>query len=651
MTTRSGGTREFRGDIQGLRAIAVLAVVLYHAHMPGVRGGFVGVDVFFVVSGFLITGQLIKELTVTGRIDFSAFYTRRARRILPAALAVIVLTVAAAVALQPPVLVVGTLREAAAAALYVPNLLLAYDKRNYFSETAPSPLQHYWSLGVEEQFYLLWPLAILLAFRILGRSQRGLLAALALTTALSLMLSVYLTPKNDLWAFFGLPTRVWEFGFGGLLAVAVSASPRLIDARAVGLLGWFGIALILGAIYEFDSQTAWPSWLAAIPVLGTALVIFGCTGSSQLSPRALLSLPPLLFIGLISYSMYLVHQPLLVIAQEAVGLDHRLPGKATLALGLAAIPLGWLVYHYIERPCRGARLRNGRGKDPALIIAVTVSVVLAAAASAAIPVLRNRPLDGGITATASALERYPRGTSVVPSNLEPSLWDVGKDNEPGIVAQGCHASRGESVPKPCSTGDNPRAPTVALLGDSHAANFYPAFAKLARAGDIRLRTMTKGDCQTVATTSEKAECTHWRERVLSILNDDPPDIMVLGNHSFKLRGWEQSLRASLDRLPKQSRTVVIADTPTMASTPAICLSAHLRSADACDRPRDAALNRANREAERKLGLKVLDVTDFMCNPDYCPPIIGNLLVYRDSGHLTEPFSQALAPVVRAQLLS
>lgn len=646
----TGERPRFRGDIQGLRAIAVLAILLNHAGMPHISGGYVGVDVFFVISGFLITTHLAEELTSTGRIRFGRFYARRVRRILPAAFVVIALTVVAAIALQPPVLLPGTLRAAAAAALYVPNILFARQRTDYFhASDDPSILLHYWSLGVEEQFYLLWPVVLLAGFAMLGRSQRGLAVTLASVCAASFAVSVYLTARTPTWAFFLLPSRAWEFGIGGLLALAVSSSGRWSNARIVGLLGWPGLALIAYSLIGFDRQTSFPGWRAAIPIAGTALVILAGTGHSRSSPRRLLSAPPLLFVGLISYSVYLVHWPLPLLTQYVIGLEHPLPLAATLALGAAAIPLGYLMYRWVEEPWRRGHFVTAHRARRTVAIAVAVSVGLATASWAGSKVTGSRVLDAGFTVSASPFARYPGGTPMVPSNLEPSLRAARHFPNTAIYRNGCNLSRGETVPRRCEVGSNPHAPRVVLFGDSHAAQFYPALAQLAEAGDIRLNSITKSGCQGVE-TSGKRECSPWREQAISMINHDPPDIIVLGNFSFRVPDWPDRLPAGLARLPQQSRIVVIADTPYMGFQVPVCLSENLRAANECAKPRDEALNTQNRAAERQQGVDILDVTDYLCNQQYCPPIIGNLLVYRDHNHLTGQFATALAPLVRSQLL-
>lgn len=661
MTRRRSGQREFRRDIQGLRAIAVLAILFNHAGMSSFQGGYVGVDVFFVLSGFLITRHLVDEVTSTGRIEFADFYARRARRILPAAFAVLVLTVVAAVALQPPLLLPVTLRNAVVAALYVPNVQFARQQYNYFKPgDTPSLFQHYWSLGLEEQFYLLWPVLLLLAFAALGRSRRSIAIVLGLTAVVSFSFSVHNTPEAPLWSFYMLPTRAWEFAVGGLLALLPARARRSGDAaqrRAAWLapsLGWSGLALIAYAIHRFGFLTPFPGWRAAIPVAGTALVILTGSEKGRFAPQRLLSTAPMLFLGLISYSVYLVHWPLLVLADQTLGLIAPLPGSARIGLAVAAIPLGYLMYRFAEKPWRGARFGVAHRSRQTLAGALAASVAIAGLSMAGVHAAGAQDLDAGYVAATTPLgvplELNPLGALAVPSNLQPSLWLATEPPVSAIYTSGCYLFAGQAVLKSCKSGANPAAPRVVLFGDSHAAHFYPALAALADAGDIRLDAMTKSGCRTVERDTDDPTCRLWRRRAIAMLHDDPPEIILVGNRSFRTPGWPRLLPESIDRLPKRSRIFVIADTPDMGFSVPVCLSAHLNAANACSRPRHDVLSTANREVERGLGVGILDVTDYLCNQEYCPTIVGNLLLYRDYGHLTEPFARTLAPVLRTQLL-
>src|SRR3954462_15423619 len=278
-SSRSG----FRPDIEGLRAVAVVAVVLFHAGVPGVPGGFVGVDVFFVVSGFLITGLLWREVRDTGKVRLARFYAARARRLLPAGMFVLLVTAAAAAWLLPRLQARAVLGDAVASALYVGNYRLAVQGTDYLAaDTPPSPFQHYWSLGVEEQFYLVWPaLLIVTAWVIFRRrraeSERSVVpfdVVLALVAAVSFAVSALWTTTLPSWAFFSLPSRAWELAIGGLVALSAGAWRRL-PAWAAGAAGWAGLALIVVGCVRLGDSTAYPGIAALLPVLGTALVVGG----------------------------------------------------------------------------------------------------------------------------------------------------------------------------------------------------------------------------------------------------------------------------------------------------------------------------------------------------------------------------------------
>ena len=292
----------FRPDVEGLRAVAVLLVPLYHAGVPGFGGGYVGVDVFFVISGFLITGLILRELETTGRLSITGFYSRRARRLLPAAALTLLVTVAASVALLSAVRIADVATDIASAAAYVSNLRFGIQ-----ANAAPSPVLHFWSLSVEEQFYLFWPTLMVALFWLSGRlraGRRGLFAGIALVSALSLVACVWLTGQNQPWAFFLLPTRAWELGLGALLAVSLGRLPA-IRPRIAAALVLAGLAAIALADLVLSDASVFPSVAASLPVAGAGLVILGGLGKPL--PARLLALPPFTFLGRVSYSIYLWH--------------------------------------------------------------------------------------------------------------------------------------------------------------------------------------------------------------------------------------------------------------------------------------------------------------------------------------------------------
>ena len=665
---RAGRKSSFRPDIQGLRAIAVLLVVLYHAGVGTLSGGFVGVDVFFVVSGFLITTHLLESLEAEGRISFGRFYAKRARRILPASLLVAALTVVAAWLWMPPLLMSEVVKGAVATALYLPNILFAIDGTDYLAETSPSVFQHYWSLGIEEQFYLFWPALLALGFWLCRRSERRLLwvtAALTLASFLACVLWMGVSPS---WTFFSLPTRAWELGAGALTAFLLRTGAAWLLRPATGLLSWVGMAALVITALLYDASTPFPGYTAALPVAATVLLLVGGTAPGNLHLNRLLSLQPCQFIGAISYSLYLVHWPLQVIPQVAVGQDEPLPLWVSLLLGAVAIPLAWLLYRVVERPVIGWHVL--RERTPLLTGAAAAAASLSLIATAGAVHLGTAQQDTATDRTAEetgGLTAEPAGTGFVPANLQPSLEEADSDN-PTIYDDGCHRSQASTDSSGCQIGDDPDAPLVFLFGDSHAASWYPALAQLAQEGKIRLDTNTKSSCPSadlplLLDGLAYTQCDQWREGVLERIGDEDPDLVLLANYGAvepELEGgaddfaaqWQAGMETTIEAVDGPE-VAVLADVPHRAETPAVCLSNDLEDAGRCAAPVTSAFSpdiiRAERAAADATGARYLDLTPYLCNDETCPMIIGNTLVYRDGHHLTATFSAKLAPPLWEQI--
>jgi peptidoglycan/LPS O-acetylase OafA/YrhL len=350
----SAAGRKFRPDVEGLRALAILLVVLYHADVPGVRGGYVGVDVFFVISGFLITGLLVNEASRSGRVSILRFYARRARRILPAATVVIILTVLASYHYLGFLVGNQVAVDGKWATVFLANIHFGSLGTNYFSaEAPPSPLQHMWSLSVEEQFYAVWPLLVLLVTVAARRFSLRLClgAVLGAIIVASFTWSIIETGQNATWAYFSPLTRGWELAAGGLVAVAAPLVGRIPRTVAL-LMGVIGLAGVIVSGTTYSPQTTYPGAAVALPVLGTALVIMAGSAVAGTGVELLLRLRPLQWLGARSYSLYLWHWPFLVIAMEHVG--HPLSVGQNLLWVLAALGASMISYRLIENPIRRA---------------------------------------------------------------------------------------------------------------------------------------------------------------------------------------------------------------------------------------------------------------------------------------------------------
>jgi peptidoglycan/LPS O-acetylase OafA/YrhL len=648
----AGASEEFRPDIEGLRAVAVLLVLAYHARLPGFRGGYVGVDVFFVISGFLITGLILRELERTGTVSLPAFYARRARRLLPAAACALVVTVLLSALVLPPLTVRDVAGDGIAAALYSANIRFALQSTDYLkADLAPSPLLHYWSLGVEEQFYLFWPALLLLVGRGRSKLTRSIAIAVVVSGTASLALAIVLTGASAPWAFYSLPSRAWELALG---AIVVVGSPALVPGARLALVaGCLGLAVVCLSAVVFDPRTPFPGTAALMPTIGTALVLVAGLRRPQSGAARLLAVPPLRFLGRISYSLYLWHWPALLLPAAALG--RGLPLRMRFALALLLIPVAAVSQRWIEEPIRQGRLTALR---PSRTLALAGAISLVAA---------------GLS-VASGIVGSTRLRGPIPLDLVPSLATV-RDDLPRIYKDGCHASYTDMRSKPCIYGDLTSATTVVLFGDSHAAQWFPALERLALQHRWRLLSLTKSSCSAAEATVWNSElnrvyteCDTWRTDALARIDAAHPRLVVISHsrgHVFALDGqpvaserredlWQQALDRTIKRVSTAAgAVVVIGDTPRLATEGPVCLSSHLSDAFACANPLTRATNPTRTAGERRIaeadGATFIDPTPWLCRSEMCPAVVGRMLVYRDAHHLTATYARALAPYLAAHL--
>jgi peptidoglycan/LPS O-acetylase OafA/YrhL len=633
-----------RNDIQGLRAVAVLIVALNHAGLSALPGGYVGVDVFFVLSGYLITRLLITGVAKQGASSLGGFYLRRARRILPAATVVLIATDIAAYHMLNFVRAKEVLQDSMFASIFGANFRFASIGTNYFARAQPpSPLQHFWSLAVEEQFYLVWPaiLAVVLAGVVIGRRRRRarkprrdapvelttgrlgrLLVVITLISAGSLAYSIIDTPVHPAAAYFSTFARAWELGLGAMLAVGADHVRRL-PGWLRGAVGWLGLAAIGYAAVRFTTSTTFPGSAALLPTVGAALVIAAGIGTRpKLGCGRILSLPPFTYIGDRSYSFYLWHWPFLILVYEHDG--HTLSLRENLLLLLAAFLVSMVSFRLVENPIRRLKLRTpgyAFALWPASILVVVIlagtlvgkinlhETVLADAGTPNYPGVTTQAAGAGASgqaasAAAEALEfATPTvGVSIrpviaavaavqrhakIPTVLTPPIANLLNANY--VTPGGCEANQGQALSKICHMGDRSSKRLLILLGDSHAMMWMPALLNTARADGWDVVPLTKTACTPgdwFLTRFAVPECTawlSWAERQVARMH---PDVTLVGGDFGDLAGDDDAttkgVAGLVNRLKASSKQVVVlGDQPKQSSQPVDCLLASGATMSAC----------------------------------------------------------------------
>lgn len=685
----------FRPDVQGLRAVAVLVVLLYHAGAPFMPGGFVGVDIFFVISGFLITGGLLRQATYKGRIDIADFYARRVRRILPAATVVLIFVAIATLLVLPRTRWESIAPEIVGSAFYFVNWIFAANV-NYLNATeAASPLQHFWTLAVEEQFYIVWPLLLVLVLYFArprsgsghGRSRRRIdplrirLAVqfgVLVITVPSLVWSVFYTYAAPGPAYFVTTTRLWELGVGAIVAVFAVYFERIPSAAGY-TVGTFGLAAIAVSVLTYTPATPFPGYQALLPTLGAAGVIVGGMGGREArGVGALLNLRAMRWTGDISYSLYLWHWPLVVIGTYLLGGTLEF-WQGLVIITIALLP-AWLSYRFVETPFReweylkqavSASLMAGLVLMIVSSLAGATLLLAPAPPSLSAPVqtfddgLDDTPEDAPTKLGAELLAVDPTvgiAVDVVPGGFTPSAVDASKDN-PAIYSDGCHQEENQSAAKACAYGDLTSDFVVALAGDSHAAQWQPALAAIATQNGWRLDTYTKSSCPVIASkiqldAAPYDSCSEWNANLMATLTGaNRPDFLILSAASYMAAPGEAPVADGYAQAWNTLKAAglpyaIIEDVPRPSMNVPECVSANPETLTKCATP--AAVSEDNgaknqRRAAQATGDTLVDMRPYICPNDPCAAIIGNVLVYRDTNHLTATYATTLSAVLGTEL--
>lgn len=603
-------------QIQALRALAALLVVSFHAKLS--PGGFIGVDIFYVISGYLITGLVIRELKQSESFSFQKFYLRRAKRLLPASFTVLTLTAIIGWFILPPTIRASLGKDVLAASLYISNYLFAWWQNDYQNlNVTPSPVIHYWSLAVEEQFYLFWPIIVYLLWRI-GR-HRSVAYGVLTVTCISLGYSIYLTSTKPIWAFYSLPTRAWELGIGALILFVprhFAEGRQLLQKISI----WSGLVAILFSVLHFSDTTPFPGYNALVPTIGTALLISGIPHWPLVLDK-ISQLRIIQWLGEISYPLYLWHWPLLVLPSSKFGRPLTMLERFFfIMLTLLAADM---THRYLEKPIADRNVSNKiilRSSIAATCICALISV--------------------GILSTSSITVALKNGRSVAVS-------DVLK--KPKIYLDGCHLSYGQVKSGDCIYGDKTADTTLVLYGDSHAAQWFPALEALAQKHNFKLISLTKSSCPAVEVQQlqigsfRNSDCNTWRRDSLQRIKAINPAAIFTSSFQYyspvdrklnRQRWWsEGEIKTYQSLLGLSTNLIYISDTPHPLRDIPNCLASN--GGEKCDD--------SEKSDPRIWGnfIKV-DPTVWLCESK-CPAMVNGTVAYRDASHISVEMSRALAP--------
>lgn len=676
-------TGGIRADIQALRALAVVIVVIYHFFPNRLPGGFVGVDVFFAISGFLITSHLLSRPPKTG-LDLAEFWGRRVRRLLPASFLVLGATLAGMFLLAPKTMWENIATNIAASVFYVENWLLAHEAVDYLAaDDAPTPVQHFWSLSVEEQFYLVWPVLILAALWLVVRARPGMKSNPHVTSGIvivvvvgaSLLYSMWLTATDPAAAYFVTGTRIWELGLGALAACIFPWVSRLLDGRhtirAIG--AWIGLAIIAYSAFAFSTALPFPSYTAALPVGGTVLVLLAAAREGRLSPVRAMGWRPVQLTGDLSYSIYLWHWPALLFAPML--LDHRMSASAKVLLILVVFVVAWATKLYVEDPFRGRRA-FGAPLRRTFVFALVGMLVIGGASAGTVGVLKAEQQVAeeqmlaqltdpescfGALALAEGSDCAPHGDELL------TAPEFAAADLPKAYADDCWIRGDFSDQRTCHYGsDDPDAVKVALVGNSHGGHWLPTLQEIGKAKNWSITTYLISMCYTVDfllefETPERAQnCLDWNDRVISEVESGEYDLVVISNRTARRAAGEditttrvmaeEGYGRVLDRWSAAGVPVlVLKDTPYALDLKNVpdCVSESLDDLSECDgsysdREQIDPLATAAAIRSDSSQIEMLDLTDRICRDDICYSVVGGVIVYFDRGHLSATFARSLA---------
>ena len=650
-----------------------MLVLAYHAKVPGFSGGYIGVDVFFVVSGFLITSLLVREFDTTNKISLTNFYARRVRRLLPASLVVVIGTLVISKIWLEPLRLNDLTQDARAAALFATNIVFAVRESDYLqSALPPSPLQHYWSLGVEEQFYIFFPILVMVLLKLGKTSKSLLIAGLTMITAVSFAVCVAITPSMPAISFYLLPFRAWELGAGALLALLGSKVNRVKSVNRE-LFGWVGLVIIIVTGFIYDSKTSFPGYAAGLPVVATVFLIVS-GDNSKFGPSRLLELGVLQWLGSRSYSLYLWHWPILIVARSAN--KAELTAIQIALCMLATLLLAELSFRFVEQPIHNVpKYLNNTNRSLAfgallIVVGFGASFITAPATANSVKV-QDSTTESSVFASTTTIFQYsdsqlkelidsaPKITEL-PADLDPPLAVLDND-EPEIYKLGCHDHEFD-IPPACEFGDLESKTSIALIGDSHAAQWFEPLRRIAEQRNWRLQTFTRSGCTMLGVENGVIEkCRTWLKNVLTEIQSSEFSLVVISGFTNREDLVDESPDGFINNITElhsaltinSQKVIYLADSPGPLLHVPICLSANIQTVQNCNFEREEAINEQTAEILKGVWSsetsRFVDLTDWFCTSQICPVVIGNMVVYRDISHISSVYALALTNVLMNEL--
>ncbi|AKG03792.1 acyltransferase [Salimicrobium jeotgali] len=648
--------KRFRPELEGVRAVAALLVAIYHIWLGSVSGG---VDVFFIVSGYLITTSLLSRMVKYGRINLAEYLLGLGKRLFPVAYVVIITVALLSIVIMPLSQWPQLISHMFSSAFYFQNWQLAFNAVDYLAQTNnSSPFQHFWALSLQGQFYVTWPLVIFLSVMLAKKLlktpvRKTLLGVLAFIFIASMSYSIYITEVNQPWAYFDTFARAWEFSLGGMLALLL---PYLRLPKSFSfVLGWAGLAVICLTGILVPVSTMFPGYAALLPISGVIMVILAAETGHGFGVEKLLGSKPFMYFGGISYGFYLWHYPLLIFYYNYFGTD-TIPFQWGVLLLVVTFLLSVVSVRLVENPIRTINLREAKRKVAAVLVALVVPVLVVYFSWDIYASQAKDDLNDDYNQ-----QDYPGALAIdegvdAPDGVEPILNPPGSEsNLPDFYSdKDCYTDLEEEGVSHCSYGqtENPDY-TVALVGGSHTGHWFPALDRLSDELNMQIDVYNKDGCR--FTTDDfggamNESCMEWNEKVIEPLLEDPPE-MVFGTATVNnMQKVPEGYIEQWEKLDGVTEVFAIRDNPRMGERIPECLET--KSEEECSIEREGSLPKTPPwEITEGIpdNVTFADLSEYFCDEDTCHSVVGNVIVYRDVHHISNLYSYTLAEPLKKPL--